>query len=155
MNSTDQTNEAKHRNGEPGRRLIAFIMDVIIILIIIFISAYTIGELNYTVRTQGNNSNIMVNVPWNSWSKLLGASVLGSFWFFLGSSPGKKMMKLQIRDRSTGTSPTLIKVVGRLIFYIPSMFVACLPFLQIPFNKDYRAWYDTMLNLDVIDLRSQ
>jgi uncharacterized RDD family membrane protein YckC len=155
MSSTARIVEDVIRNAEPGRRLIAFIVDFFIFMSVIFSSAYLLGELNYTVRTQGDNSNIAFNVPWNAWSNLVGVSVLGSFWLFLGTSPGKKLMKIAIRDRASGNKPNLLKVMGRLVFYVPSMFVACIPFLQVPLNKEYRAWYDAILGLDVIDLRTR
>jgi len=152
------------------KRLLAFFIDSLILLVIIGLILFAIFGRNYMeLSTQGKTlwADILFQVVLPALAAIL-------FWRFRGATPGKMLISARIVDAQTYGPPSTGKLIGRYFAYIVSMFpgiavpvvialtrpdlqmwILVTPllmwgFLWIAFDKRKQGWHDKLAGTVVI-----
>ena len=155
------------------KRLIAFAIDVLIIVVVLlplmlalYGSGY-FGRLNAEFAAMLSPSGDptadvarILNVLSRSDSAiaalldikvqvaLIVATIL--FWRFRGATPGKMLFKAKIVKASNFGKPSGGQLTGRFFAYLVSFIPACIGFLWIAFDKRKQGWHDKLAGTVVI-----
>ena len=136
------------------RRLIAFIIDGILILILLSImwGTATDGAFELAYWEDYQHHRISINYPW--WAELLEfviptAYIVG-FWLWKSATPGKMVVGARIVDHRTGAEPSGGQFIGRYFAYIVSSVLFGLGFLWAAFDKRKQGWHDKLAGTVVV-----
>lgn len=72
------------------------------------------------------------------------------FWMIYSTSPGKILMRMTIRDATTGAPMTLRQSVIRFLGYFVSALPLTFGFFWVMFDKKKRGWHDYIANTVVL-----
>lgn len=72
------------------------------------------------------------------------------FWFKKKNTPGKMLMRIEIRDAATYELMTRKQAVGRFLGYVVSGIPFTLGFLWMAFSKKKQCWHDNMAGTIVV-----
>ena len=72
------------------------------------------------------------------------------FWFRYNNTPGKMLLRLEIRDHKTYELITRPQAVLRFAGYLVSFIPLSLGFIWIAFNKKHQGWHDKIAGTIVI-----
>ncbi len=75
------------------------------------------------------------------------------FWRRFSATPGKILLKMEIRDAKTLGDISIQQTVIRYIGYIVSLLPLCLGFIWIGFDKKKQSWHDKLAGTVVIKTR--
>jgi uncharacterized RDD family membrane protein YckC len=143
-------------------RLLAFIMDLIIIAIISFLGTTVIGiiaeffDLSFLWRTFGGASQLSVTplqavvaLTAGLFSALFGFIYFLFFWVLVGFTPGKGFLGLRI-VRCDGERLGLGRAIVRLVGYWVSFIFLGLGFIWILFDRRRQGWHDKLAGTCVV-----
>ena len=82
---------------------------------------------------------------------LLGAAAVVAFWRFRGATPGKLAVGVRIVDARTGGTPSIARLVLRLLCYVLSAAPLYLGFLWIAVDRRRQGWHDKIAGTLVIE----
>jgi len=99
------------------KRLLAFIIDSIIILTVILIAAVAIYGRQY-VELSGKGETLLFDVVVQG---ILPAVAAILFWRYRGATPGKILVGAKIVDAKTFGKPSTGRLIGRYFAYLVSM----------------------------------
>ena len=125
--------------------LILVVVDAIVIFGVVLLTRATIQQPEFARDTGLSVSKYLCT--------LIGLVYFIYFWGRKGSTPGKKMLKLGVRQRLYPTATIGIgdgKAFVRLIGYAISSFLLFLPFLMILFNQERRGLHDFLAGTIVV-----
>lgn len=143
--------------GDPGPRLVAYIVDVIIVGVVTTAVALAWVILAAVSGGLGNNT-ISAGAGFGLFVMILAimAISLGYFpWFWArdAATPGMKMMGLLVVRDADGGPISGGQAILRLIGYVISGMVFYLGFVWILIDKRRRGWYDLIAGTVVIKRR--
>jgi len=137
-------------------RVLASIIDTIVMLILLIPIAMTIYGVNYT-NTQTSSSHM----SYSSSSfymqgdgnvflhYILPAILVIAFWIYKSATPGKMITKLKIVDAKTGRKPTALQFVIRYLgYFLSSIFL--LGFIWVAFDRRKQGWHDKLAGTVVV-----
>lgn len=132
------------------RRLVAFLLDVVLISILTSAIAVTLFGFDYITRLQ-----LVENVAqydWRLFALEQGIPAIWAigFWLYWMATPGKMLLDIQVVDSNTLSKPKLSQLVLRYLGYIISSIPLGLGFLWILFDKRKQGWHDKLSNTQVI-----
>lgn len=155
------------------KRLLAFFIDVLVIVVVLFplmMALYGGGyldrlgaEFSAMLTPSGDpNADVarILNVLGRSDSAiaalldikvqigLIVATIL--FWRFRGATPGKMLIKARIVKVGTLGKPSTVQLIGRFFAYLVAFVPAGLGFLWIAFDKHKQGWHDKLAGTVVI-----
>ena len=128
------------------KRLLAFFIDSLIVLVIFAIIVVAIFGRNYLeLSMQGKTlwADILFQVVLPAVAAIL-------FWRYRGATPGKMLISAKIVDASTNGPPSTGKLIGRYFAYIVSIVPVFLGFLWIALDKRKQGWHDKLAGTVVI-----
>jgi uncharacterized RDD family membrane protein YckC len=133
-----------------GRRLIAFLLDMLMISLITTSLAAVIFGFYSVLQMQEISVNYQID-----WNMLLLDQALPAIWtitFWLAwkATPGKLLLDCQILDADTLQKASFSQLILRYLCYIISALPLGLGFLWIVFNKRNQGWHDKLSNTVVI-----
>ena len=127
------------------KRVLAFLIDSVILLTILLIAAVAIyGRQYIELSTQGKTLLFDILVQ-----GVLPALAAILFWRYRGATPGKMLIGAKIVDARTLGKPSTGQLVGRYFAYIVSMFFM-LGFVWIAFDKRKQGWHDRLAGTVVV-----
>jgi uncharacterized RDD family membrane protein YckC len=117
-----------------GERLVAYLIDAVIMFVIGFVIGLVIASpgLNFAVGL------------------IIGVAYFIGFWTTSGQTPGKMVMKIQVIDAETGQVPDPGKALIRYIGYIISAIPLALGFLWVLWDPNREAWHDKIAKTRVV-----
>ena len=130
--------------GGPGERLVAYIVDIIIISVAVIAIAILGGIMTFILPVVGILSLIIgiVFVP---------LIYFPYYWSSSGQTPGMKMMRIKVvRDRDGGPV-TGGQAILRLLGYWVSGLVFYLGYIWIFIDKRKRGWHDLIAGTVVVE----
>ena len=133
-------------------RLVAWIIDAIIVTIGSQIISWIFGVASFVPGTAGTGGELSFGVM-----QIMGmilqlvwaVGYLLYFWSSRGQTPGKMVMGIKIVSTDGGPL-TLGKAFVRWIGYIISTVVFCLGFLWIIWDKEKQGWHDKIAGTYVV-----
>jgi len=120
------------------KRLLAFFIDSLIVLVVFAIIVVAIFGRNYLeLSMQGKTlwADILFQVVLPAVAAIL-------FWRYRGATPGKMLISARIVDANTYGPPSTGKLIGRYFAYLVSIIPIFLGFLWIAFDKRKQGWHD-------------
>ncbi len=121
-------------------RLVAYIIDVIILGVIYFVLGLVFGLL--LGADTGSSVGSLVGA-------IVGIVYIIYFWTSSGQTPGKKMMGLKVVTTDGGKLSTGGAII-RLVGYAISGAILYLGFIWILFDKDKQGWHDKIAKTYVV-----
>lgn len=128
-------------------RLVAAVIDVLIISAIIIVAAYFIYGPSYWLRPPGT---VFLGTADALLQMLLPLVLLILFWHYRSATPGKMIFAAKIVDARSGMKPTLAQWIVRYLAYLVSTLPLGLGFLWIAFDRRKQAWHDKLARTVVI-----
>lgn len=134
-----------------GARLLALIIDVILLSIIAFVTVFVLGMLGWidveAMRIAQEKGEITTfEIVWN----IVATIAFIAMWVIWAGTPGKLLLKLKILDAETGNKISVLQAVIRYLMYIPSTLVLFLGFFWILFDKHKQGWHDKVAKTVVV-----
>lgn len=134
-----------------GARLLALIIDVILLAIVAFIVGMVAGMLGWidleAMRLAQEKGEITTfEVVWN----IVTTIAFIVMWVVWAGTPGKLLLKLKILDAETGNKISVVQAIIRYLMYIPSTIVLFLGFFWILFDKHKQGWHDKVAKTVVV-----
>ena len=120
-----------------GKRLVAYIIDLIVVGIVSAVVGYIIGVIGLEAIAS------MMGI-------VVGMAYYGHFWTSTGATPGKSIMMLKVVD-GNGNLIRWGGAILRYVGYIISGIVLALGFIWIIFDKKNQGWHDKIAGTFVID----
>ncbi len=138
-----------------GRRLVAYIIDSIVLSIVGGIIGGVFGALIALLASAGsediaNAASLLVNCL----SLLIGLAYFVVFWATTGQTLGKMAMGIKVIGID-GTPVTWGKAILRYIGYIISGLVLALGFIWIAFDSKRQGWHDKIAGTYVVRKETQ
>ena len=127
------------------KRLLAFIVDSLIVVTIVVALALAIYGPEY-VRLAGKGQTMLFDIVVQGVLPALAAIL---FWRFRGATPGKMLLSAKIVDAKTLGAPSTGKLIGRYFAYLLSS-IFMLGFIWIAFDKRKQGWHDKLAGTVVI-----
>lgn len=131
------------------RRLVAYLIDGIILNVAIWIVAGALGgDLIYT----DPDAFVQGTAIWSisAASFLIPMVYTIGFWISSGATPGKMVFGMRILQAETGYPITPGQAIGRFFGYFVSSFVLGLGFLWVGFDARKQGWHDKLAGTVVI-----
>lgn len=134
-----------------GARLLALIIDVILLVIIAFVVGMVAGmlgliDLEAMQLAQEKGEITTFEVVWN----IVTTIAFIAMWVVWAGTPGKLLLKLKILDAETGNKISVVQAIIRYFMYIPSTIVLFLGFFWILFDKHKQGWHDKVAKTVVV-----
>lgn len=128
-----------------GRRLVATIVDTILILLITMPLSYLIyGEAMFaSEQFILGGTDVLINY-------LLPFVMVIAFWTYKAATPGKMLLGIKIIDAATGGKPSLGQWIGRYFGYILSTIVFLLGYFWVIWDKRKQGWHDKLAKTVVV-----
>jgi len=152
LDSRNVKEASKYTIAEPSQRLVAYFLDVLLILIIIgiwFLMAGGAGVLAFAAPSLENLAIFltMISVP----MVIIIYCVIEFRYWKTGTSWGKKIMKITVVHKDTGKpigtgNMFLRETFGRMI----SGMILSLGYIWILIDKDKQAWHDKLVSSVVV-----
>jgi uncharacterized RDD family membrane protein YckC len=129
------------------KRLVAAVIDVMILLIVCVPLLLAIYGREYLARTQEGGLagfwDFVIQVVLPAVATIL-------FWKYRGATPGKMAISARIADAKTGKAPRNGQLVGRYFAYIVSMLPLFLGFLWIGIDRRKQGFHDKLAGTVVV-----
>ena len=129
------------------KRLVAMIIDTMILLVVIVPLAISIYGREYFARAETAGFagfwDFMLQV-------VLPAIAVILFWRYRGATPGKMALSAKIVDAKTGGAPSTGRLVARYFAYIVSMLPLFLGFVWIAIDRRKQGWHDKIAGTVVV-----
>jgi len=128
------------------KRVLASIVDTLIILAVILPAGIAVYGLDYLRRSQAGETagfDLLIQIVVPALAVIL-------FWRFRGATPGKMLISAKIVDAKTYGPPSAGQLVGRYFAYIVSTLVFMLGFIWVAFDKRKQGWHDKLAGTVVI-----
>ncbi|HYN87368.1 MAG TPA: RDD family protein [Ardenticatenaceae bacterium] len=141
-----------------GRRLIAYLVDSIILGVIGFACSFaaSLMTVGFTAAGAAGSSEELAAVGFTTAQALstllgilIGVSYYVFFWTRSGQTPGKMIMDVKV-VRTDGTRLSVGQAFLRYIGYIVSGLVLALGFLWIAFDRQRQGWHDKIADTVVV-----
>lgn len=128
-----------------GRRLLATIIDTVLILLITLPLTYLVyGEgFLYSEEFILGGADVLINY-------LLPFALVMAFWVYKSATPGKMVMGIKIIDAVTGEKPSIGQYVGRYFAYFLSAIVFLLGYFWVIWDKKKQGWHDKLAKTLVV-----
>ena len=139
---------ARHHAGFK-RRLLAFLLDSVILLLVNTILLYTLFYAGL-VQPPGLLAEDRAQPLLDLVDLLLPALFHVGFWITLSATPGKLMLECRVVDARTGQRPTLSQALLRFIGYWLSAIPLFLGFLWILWDRNKQGWHDKLAKTVVV-----
>ena len=139
----DYPNSATYELAGFGNRLVAYVIDFIILSIIRFVVLVFLGDFLTTVA-----SLLILN---------LAATGIYNWYFWTrqaGQSPGKKAMNIRV-IKADGSPITDVDALVRTLGYFVGEVTLFLGFVWAAFDANNQAWHDKMANTYVVLTEAQ
>jgi len=147
--SSSSSPEAPSRTRYVGfwKRVVATILDTLILLVVIVPALIAIYGGEYLVRAQqGGFAGL-----WDFLLQVvLPAVAVILFWKYRGATPGKMAISAKIVDATTGGAPATGRLVVRYIAYLASMLPLFLGFVWIAIDRRKQGFHDKIAGTVVI-----
>lgn len=128
-----------------GVRLLATIIDVIIMMLVIFPIMYAIyGDAYFT------SESLYLGVIDFLINTVLPFVVYVFMWIKFAGTPGKLIFNLKVLDEKTGNHITPTQGIIRYFGYLVSAVVFCLGYFWVIFDKKNQSWHDKMAKTVVV-----
>jgi uncharacterized RDD family membrane protein YckC len=133
-------------------RLIAFSIDVIIVVFTLMFMGWLINAVLGIFNIDEFSSTSMVNklLVSGAISLLYSAAYFLFFWTIIGQTPGKILMGLRIVTTDGQTTLSFTRSVRRLLGYIVSILSLWIGFLWILVDNRRQGWHDKIAGTIVI-----
>jgi uncharacterized RDD family membrane protein YckC len=128
------------------KRVLASIIDTLILLAVILPVGFAIYGLDYLRRSQAGETvafDLLIQIVVPALAVIL-------FWRFRGATPGKMLISAKIVDARTYGPPSARQLVGRYFAYFVSM-VFMLGFIWVAFDKRKQGWHDKLAGTVVVE----
>ena len=132
-----------------GDRLLAFIVDVLLMLIVAMPVLAAIYGREY-VRRDPSAGMAFLGFWHMAIELVFPALAVLCFWRWAGATPGKKVVWARIVDARTGAAPSTGRLVARYAGYLVSMLPLFLGFAWIAIDRRKQAWHDKIAGTLVI-----
>lgn len=130
-------------------RLVATIIDTVLLLILMIPIAFAVIAMTGTVNLEGlealDSSPIGILLNY-----ILPIVVVIAFWYYASATPGKMMLGLKIVDADTGDKLSLKHCILRYLGYFISTLALFIGYLWIAFDARKQAWHDKIGNTLVV-----
>jgi len=127
------------------RRVLAFLIDTLILLVVIALFVFAIYGREYLhLASQGRTMMFDILVQ-----GVLPAVAAILFWRYRGATPGKMLLSAKIVDAETLGPPSTGQLIGRYFAYILSS-IFMLGFIWIAFDKRKQGWHDKLAGTVVV-----
>lgn len=139
-------NPSLGRLASPGKRLGAYVLDVLIptIAVVVMLSAFLGGAATGT--DAGVGAGLLVSVA------LLVAYVVWALKLFAhGTTPGKKMLGMRVIKENGDAAGFWIMLVREWVGKFISGMVLSLGYLWILFDRDRQGWHDKLVSTYVVE----
>lgn len=130
-----------------GRRLVAYIIDAVILWVVGLCLGFGIISLTATGASQDTVAG--ANVAVQCLSLLIALAYFVIFWATTGQTPGKMALGIKV-IRTDGSPVTWGQAILRYIGYIISGLVLSLGFIWIAFDSKRQGWHDKIANTYVV-----
>ena len=124
-----------------GIRLLAYIIDVIILAIVSAVVTLVFGAAGDAGQTIAGVINAVIGLAYTLY-----------FWSTSGATPGKSVLGLRV-VAIDGSPMNITKAIMRLIGYVVSSVVLFLGFIWIIFDGQKQGWHDKIAGTYVIKTR--
>jgi uncharacterized RDD family membrane protein YckC len=142
---TDNLTQREPRYAGFWKRLLAFFIDTLILVVVFVAIAIAIYGREY-VRLASAGQTLLFDVLVQV---VLPAVAAILFWRYRGATPGKMLVSARIVDAATLGAPSTGKLIGRYFAYIVSS-IFMLGFIWIAFDKRKQGWHDKLAGTVVI-----
>ncbi len=132
------------------RRLLAFLLDTILLSLISTGLAIAFFGLDYVLQLKTISDNAEVNWPIFLLDQVLPAIWTISFWLVWKATPAKLLFDCQILDASSFQKANIGQLILRYLCYIISALPLGLGFIWIAVSKRNQGWHDKLSNTVVI-----
>jgi uncharacterized RDD family membrane protein YckC len=142
----DEPTSSEPRYAGFWRRLLAFLIDTLILSVVIGLILVAIYGRSYVeLSAQGKTlwADILFQVVLPALAAIL-------FWRYRGATPGKMLLSARIVDAGTFGPPSTGKLIGRYFAYLVSLIPIFLGFLWIAFDKRKQGWHDKLAGTVVV-----
>jgi len=123
----------------------AFMIDLVIMVIVIFVPLILIYGEDYLLGEQ------TIRGFWDVFLNYI-VPFVATIWFWLNyaGTPGKMATHLKIVDAVTGNKLSLGQAIGRYFAYIPAMLPLGLGLIWVGVDKKKQGWHDKLAGTVVI-----
>jgi uncharacterized RDD family membrane protein YckC len=142
---TDNLTQREPRYAGFWKRLLAFLIDTLILVVVFVAIAIAIYGREY-VRLASQGQTLLFDILVQF---VLPAVAAILFWRYRGATPGKMLVSARIVDAETLGAPSTGKLIGRYFAYIVSS-IFMLGFIWIAFDKRKQGWHDKLAGTVVI-----
>jgi len=127
------------------RRVLASIIDSIILLAITYPVLYAVYGEKYFTKTQwlAGSMDFLLSYIFPMLAVIL-------FWIYKSATPGKMAVGAKIVDAKTGGKPSKGQMIGRYFSYYLSMIPLFLGYFWIAWDPKKQAWHDKLAGTVVI-----
>lgn len=129
----EQNESPVHQYVGFWKRLLAFIID----MTVLYAAAYYL--FGPEIIQEGTKT--VIRVSYKDWNGLIPILYFYLSWVFLGASPAGFLLRTKIIE-TNGNKLSWSRALVRLIGCVPSLFVFCLGFISIAFDKQKQGWHD-------------
>jgi uncharacterized RDD family membrane protein YckC len=141
-------NDLEGRTAGFVSRLIAFSIDVVIVVVTIGILTWVVGQIEvlfeeFLPRDLRLQQGFAFAIPF-----IVALYFIG-FWALTGSTIGKWVLGLRV-VRADGSPPTTGRSAIRFVGYLISAIVFFLGFIWVLFDEERRAWHDDLAGTWVV-----
>ncbi|TAK53059.1 MAG: RDD family protein [Betaproteobacteria bacterium] len=129
------------------KRVVAFAIDTLILLIVIVPLLFAVYGTEYLQRAQ----EFGVAGFWDfAIQVVMPAVAVILFWKYRGATPGKMAISARIVNATTGAAPSTGQLVGRYFAYIVSALPFGLGFIWIAIDRRKQGFHDKLAGTAVI-----
>lgn len=132
-----------------GWRLVAALIDGLLLGFLSFLFAFVIGFIILLTQTYGAGKFYPTERLFTVFGFLLSIGYYIIFWVKSGQTPGKRVMGLTVVS-ADGSSVSWGQALLRYLGYIINIIVISLGFLWIAFDQKRQGWHDKMAKTYVI-----
>lgn len=129
-------------------RVLASIVDTILMLMIIYPILFSIYGKTYFTDTQlvSGAADVILNYVFPAVAVIL-------FWIWRSATPGKMLVKAKIVDAKTGAKPSTGQLIGRYFAYYVSLIPLGLGMIWVAFDARKQGWHDKLAGTVVVRQR--
>jgi len=126
-------------------RTLAALVDSVIFVLIAIPLLWQIYGSDYFLAEQEHEGTLDLIISYG-----LPALAIILFWVYRAATPGKMLIKTEIRDARTGQRPSTGQCIGRYVGYYLAMFPLFLGIIWVAFDKRKQGWHDKIASTVVV-----
>ena len=126
-------------------RVMASIIDSVIYLLVAIPLAWQLFGTEYFLAERESESALELFVSYG-----LPAIAIILFWVYRAATPGKMLIKAEIRDARTGARPSTVQCCGRYLGYFLAIFPLFLGLIWVAFDSRKQGWHDKIAGTVVV-----